>query len=249
MPLLNAIAAFSASADFVANTVNSTPWFAPYQGEDGATLGYEGETYSPNPHEFVIFGSMKTPGIAKVQTAPSYAVDVQKAAGRDFSTLVLRGYKAGEVNVEVMVWRPEQWRLLVAMIAIMWRRPNKAGSLDVPSNAKNAGAAAKAKEAESIREGAATITQSAFPVVHPDLAIFGIEAVTIVGMSLEDGPQPQTRILRIRAQQYVPPGVEVGNRAVKGTSAKGKRVDRAGVAETAAVNAPGSPPSAKEGKP
>lgn len=229
------------------------PFWAPYKDENGAPLGYEGPLYSDNPWEYVVIGDMKTPGLAKVRAAPAFSVDIQKASGRDASNVILRGYRPGEVEIEVMVWTPDQWERLQEIIQTVWRKPNKTGKLDLPKTGKGASDAAKREEAAAIRAGAKSVQQAALTISHPAVSPFGISHVTVVGfVPIEDGPEAQTKVMRIRCIEYVPPGTDQGTRKVGGSKRQKRDILSAPkVRETIAKasNGPGDPPSKTEGGP
>lgn len=95
-------------------------WRQPvYQLSDGTyfTPGCDGPTYARNPWDYVYIGLPTTgqpftPGIARVRVTKFRDVDKKKSAGSDGARVTIHGVEPAEVEIELMIWTPEQLRQL-----------------------------------------------------------------------------------------------------------------------------------------
>jgi len=167
--------------------------------------GYEGAAYADSDWNVVTIGGQKLPGLGKVRCSPTYATDIQKPNGSDAAAVILRGYVPGPIEIEVLIWTPEHWDLLQAVMTKLWRKPNKSSPLDLPGGGKNASAVKSAKETAALKLGVQALQQAAVSIEHPGLGLYGISQVVVTGVSLpEEGPAPQSKIVRIKCVEYVP---------------------------------------------
>jgi hypothetical protein len=97
--------------------------------------GFEGNTYLANPWDFIAFGtqnevqdpytagpssfSSKTPGKCNVTFTKFRDVDKKKQSGSDGARLTLHGVEPAEVDIEVLIWTPEQWRQMKTLWSVI----------------------------------------------------------------------------------------------------------------------------------
>jgi hypothetical protein len=145
---------------------------------DGAPmLNGSGPLYSANPWDIVFIGGNPIPGRCKVHGLPTLAFDKKKKGGVDGATITVNGYIPGPIEIEVVIWTQDQWDTFQALAGAIWRKPNK-----------------KTKAADL-----------AVTVDHPAFQLWGINAVVVVGVSVpEDGPIPQSKLIKIKCVEYVP---------------------------------------------
>jgi hypothetical protein len=153
--------------------------------------GGEGPLYAENPWELVTLNGQKLPGLCTVEGLPTLKIDQKKKGGADSVTFTATGYLPGPINVECMIWTLAQWQLFQTVAGLIWRKPNK-----------------KAKASDL-----------AITIEHPGLTLWGISQVIVSGVSTpEDGPIKQSKIIRIRCLEYVPPGRGDKTKTAKSTS-------------------------------
>src|ERR1044072_7775866 len=109
-------------------------------------LGYDGPVYASSPDDQVSLGGDMLPGLCQVDTLPEHVYERQKVDGRDGATLTMRGYLPGPIDIECRIWTKEQWDVLQAIIAKVWRKPGKLAAVDTA--AKKTGTNADAAVAE-----------------------------------------------------------------------------------------------------
>lgn len=108
----------------VASRVNFAFWRQPvYQLGDGTywTPGSDGATYASSPWDKIYIGlpttgTPYTPGIAKVKVEKFRDVDKKKSAGIDGARITIHGVEPAEVDIDLLIWTPEQLRQLI----ILW---------------------------------------------------------------------------------------------------------------------------------
>lgn len=171
-------------------------------------IGFEGDLYSANPEELVSIGKLKLPGISKFKAAPKVLIDLQKVNGKDGAVPVLRGYMPGPIEIETLIWTPSQWTVMQSVISAVWTKPGK-----IATNKISKGKAATL--------GAAAAQRAALDIDHPYATLFGIKSVVIEGISPpEEGPSPQTRLIRFHCIEYAPPSNKDATAVVKGSGPK-----------------------------
>jgi hypothetical protein len=139
--------------------------------------GGEGPTYSPNSWDVVFIDDEPLPGVSKIKGLPTLSIDKKKANGVDGATITVNGYLPGPIEIETTLWTVEQWEFFLVMVPKLWRRPNKK----------------------------ATFKELAKTISNPATDVFGITQIVIIGISVpEDGPVRGTKIVRIKAHEYVP---------------------------------------------
>jgi hypothetical protein len=138
-------------------------------------MGIEGPVFPPNPWDTVSFGGdAKLPGVCKIKGLPMLAFDRKKAGGVDGATITVNGYLPGPIEVECMIWMPDQYKQLRSVVPLIWRKPNK-----------------KEKASELAK-----------PLIHPAVEPLGIRQVVILGVSvLEDGPLPGTKVMKFKCNE------------------------------------------------
>jgi len=121
----------------IATRVSFAFWRQPvYQLGDGTyfTPGCDGPTYASNPWDRVDLGlktllqfngQPRTPGIARVRVDKFRDVDKKKAAGNDGARITIHGVEPAEVEIELTIWTPEQFRQLVQLWSILFPPASK----------------------------------------------------------------------------------------------------------------------------
>jgi hypothetical protein len=142
----------------------------------GPANGFSGQPFLSNPWDVVFFNGDPLPGKWSVQGLPTLAVDRKKHAGVDGAAITVNGYIPGPVELEGLLWTPDQWEFFQAKAPDIWRKPTK-----------------KAK-----------LSDLAVTIDHPALALWGITKVVVVGVSPpSDGPIKFSKIVKIKCLEYV----------------------------------------------
>ena len=122
------------------NRVSFDFWMQPVlQAGDGTyyTPGFEGPTYMSNPDSIVTIGGgsapsaaagqvFALPGLCTVHCTKEYAVDKKKPVGSNGARVTVHGVDAAEIEIECLIWTPEQLRQLRNIWAIIF--PGNKGS-------------------------------------------------------------------------------------------------------------------------
>lgn len=149
----------------------------PGEIEEFTQLNGSGPTFADNPWDTVWISGEPLPGICKVRGLPTLAFDKKKSGGSDGAIITVNGYIPGPIEVECMMWTQEQWSFFQVTAAKIWTKPAKK----------------------------TTAAKLAVAISHPALDLWGINAVVVIGVSVPElGPVPQTRIVKIKAVEYVP---------------------------------------------
>lgn len=186
------------------------------------TQGYEGPLYSSNPHDIVILGGLKLPGICEVKALPTQEYGREKAPGREGASIILQGYLPGPIDISVLMWTPRQWEVFQDVMDLVWQ----------PSGKISAGFSKRGQQfyssidktsadASQIKRGAALAEQRAISIAHPALQEAHITKVVVTGRSLpERGPFPQSRIVNIKCLEFVQSPKSAKTKVVKDDAAK-----------------------------
>lgn len=151
-----------------------------------------GSLYSDNPWDVVILGTERLPGISKGRGFPTLGIDKKKSKGRDGLAFSVNGYLPGPVEIESVIWTPEQWSKWQEIIPGIWRRPTTG----------------------SVKGSALAITVS-----HPAFQFVGINKLVIIGIAPpEKGAFSQSMVIKLKALEFVPPGA-VNNKTVQAAPA------------------------------
>lgn len=159
--------------------------------------------------DVVILGGQPLPGVGSVKGSAVQRVEVQKVNGRDGGALIERGYTPGQLDIDLLVWLPEQWVELQRLMPIIYPRSAK---LDVKaaSAKKKQSAAAQAIEIEAAERRSLSIE-------HPGAAYLQIKTVIVEQVALPvDGPVPLSKIFTFKCIEYVPPTTRPHLAVVKG---------------------------------
>jgi hypothetical protein len=109
-------------------------WAKPvFQNSDGTywTPGCDGATYMSNPDSIITIGGgsvpsvaagqvFALPGLCTVHCHTEYAVDKKKPIGSNGERVTLHGVNATDIDIEVMIWTPEQLRQLRNIVNIIF---------------------------------------------------------------------------------------------------------------------------------
>lgn len=207
--------------------------------------GFWGEDYAVNPFDSVVLAGEKLPGICKVSGTPSVMIERQRPNGRDAAALIRRGYQQPEIEIEMLIWTPAHWGIWQGMQLKFWRKPNKSGTFEEPKTnpvpkvgqsktvtqqeniqkAQQANAII-AREQQAIRTSKVATVENAISIYHPALAPLGICNVILESISAPvDGPEPQTKIVKIKCIEHIAAGVANVVRKTKGTATKASTPD------------------------
>lgn len=125
---------YGTTAAPVGTRVSFQFWRQPvFQYTDGTyyTPGVDGPTYATSPWDkleidatvpppYVASGSkFSTPGICKVRVTKYRDVDKKKSAGSDGARVTIHGMEPAQLEIELMIWTPEQLRQLAAMWPVL----------------------------------------------------------------------------------------------------------------------------------
>lgn len=184
--------------------------------------------------------------IAIPRTVRELNLDKLKSKGRNVTRLIHEGYKAAEIEIEVRIWKIEQWRKWLSylpkidparkitktqtvqkVVKVSASAPIESVIQSAPTgDVTVATAEAAGPFIETKRETVTTQEIPAHTIEHPDLEPFGISSIFITSIStpgdVEDGG---VRTIRIRATEIVKP--TTGNKAVaKSVASAGERLNR-----------------------
>jgi len=102
-------------------------WRKPiYTREDGALWcpGFEGETYASNPFDFIYLGVPSTrpftPGICRINFDKGRDFDKKKPAGTDGARVTFHGVDVVPIDIELLIWTPEQLKALAALWPVLF---------------------------------------------------------------------------------------------------------------------------------
>jgi hypothetical protein len=179
---------------------NGTPRLAPipfWETPDAEALpngqlaGYEGKDFPDNPWDQLLLNGAPVPGVSTVKCVPKIRLRTNKTVGHDGGPTIEEGHEAAGVMIAIKIWTPTQWLKLLDILAEIWRRPGS----PIPAGDKKA-----------VR------------IWHPACAMWGVAAVLLESPESPDpGPEPGTKVVKIKAVQYIPPKQRNVTRAAKGT--------------------------------
>lgn len=107
-------------AVFVSDIIN------PETGENAlVSPGYIGPLRPDTPWSTVRLGRQFLPGACEVRCGRKRKKDTKAANGKDGGRTTYRGYTLAEVNIDVLIWLPEQWNMLVRQMHDLMPPPGK----------------------------------------------------------------------------------------------------------------------------
>lgn len=174
---------------------------------DGHELLYgEGPTFMENPWDVVYFDGSPLPGLCEIKAEQELQVDQKKSAGSDGARLTLGGYVPGPIIISMTIWTHAQWNEYCRVRPKFWRPPLK-DNKDSLSLARDLG-----MSPEAFR-----LWQSAVKVGHPWTTAHGITDLIVRGISpAESGPVPQSKTIRLKCVQYLPPSSKAAPSKIRG---------------------------------
>jgi hypothetical protein len=210
-------------------------WYQPvFQDADGTLFcnGCTGPTIATSLWDKVFFNMKPTPGIAEVEVKRERKVDVKDAAGADGATTTIHGVSPAEITVRLMIWTPEQYKVLRSQWPRLMTPPYKTvkkvktlapvfvstfgpGSADTTTVNISGGRVVSSQTIPQALTSSTKVTVKArqavtFDVSHPKFADMHIKAVQIIGGWGPDiAPIPGARIFTIKAIEYLPKGTTV----------------------------------------
>jgi len=168
-------------------------WGAPIYEDSRGDLycpGFTGDTYAANPWDYVLMyglseavasplsalaGPVKTPGIAKVDARKGAAIDRKKAAGSNGETITVHGLNAGDISIALLIWTPQQLKVLRAI----WKNIFSPTGKLIPA-----------------------VVQVVHPS-FTEAGISAIQLTGTLGWT--DGPVPRSKVFTMQAVEFFPP--------------------------------------------
>ena len=173
--------AFNLVSGSLENTIG-IPFWDGYSAFSATVIrgSAEGALFSYNGWDRVVLAQETLPGLCKARARPEIGIDRKPAPGRDGETLTVKGYRPCEIEIESMIWTPEQWLKWQEIIPSIWRRPNP---------------------------GSVLSARNAVGIAYPPFTFAGISQVVIVGLEPpQRGSIPQSMVIKLKALEFVPPG-------------------------------------------
>lgn len=154
--------------------------------------GFTGPTYSNNPWDVVTIGGDRTPGIAQVMCEKRRAIDRKKPAGADGARITVHGADLAEVQIQLLIWTPQQ----LAVLNALWARWMPPSGKSKPQQTKASGQ----------KNAPKAIDPSPFIVSHPKFITHDVTAIQIIGgRGPDDGPVPRSKVFTILAVEFRSP--------------------------------------------
>lgn len=202
--------------------------------------GFEGEVFATNPWDSVKLADRRLPGVCKISGVAAEIIERQKPNGRDAAALIMRGYSQPEIEIEMLIWTPEQWREWQDVEATIWRHPNKSSVFEEPKQSPvptpgasklvtqqaavdkaNQANAVIAREQQAIRSSKAATTRAAIPIYHPGLQRLGVANVIVESISIPvAGPEPQTFVVKVKVVEHLEQVTVNATSRAKGSKSK-----------------------------
>jgi hypothetical protein len=146
------------------------------------------KTYSDHPWDVVTMAGLKLPGICEVANGlTEIGIDMKHPDGADGSTITVKGYKPGKFDISCTVWTSAQWLALQAVIARVWRKPQKKTKLQA----------------------------IAFDISHPALQLLGVTSCVVESVSYpKAGAFDGSKLITFKCLQNVPAGKKSAKKTV-----------------------------------
>lgn len=154
--------------------------YSSFVDANGITTGSaEGPLYAPNPWDQVWLNWQQLPGVCKATGLPMLGIDKKHSNGVNGLTLTVNGYLPGPLEIESLIWTPQQWAQWQEIIPFIWQKPNSG----------------KTKGADL-----------AVMISTPALDFLGIKLAVVLGMTPpERGPIPQSMVIKMKSLEFVLP--------------------------------------------
>lgn len=141
------------------------------------SISPEGALYAPNVWDQVWLNWQQLPGKCSAKGLPMLAIDKKKAGGVDGATITVQGYLPGPIEIESLIWTPQQWTKWQEIIDFIWRKPTQRKS---------------------------KVSELAVQISAPGLDWLGIKLAVVLGMTPpEDGPIRGSKVIKIKSLEYV----------------------------------------------
>lgn len=151
------------------------------QTEDGVIEGPAAEgalTLRGMEWDTLLISGMAMPGLATVTVSEiSRRLQNKKENGSDGSSPTFRGLNPAKVEIELLLWTPDQLRTWEAMLPVIFPRAGKG-----------------------------TNGLSGLDISHPNTALCGIRAIVIESVTgLMPGPSHGTKAVKLKCFEFMPP--------------------------------------------
>jgi hypothetical protein len=168
-------------------------------------VGYEeDQSRNCNPWDILELNNVRVPGICTVKVIPKVRIEVLKASGRDGGPVIERGHEAARVDIQIKIWTPAQWNLLVEQLGGLWRSP---------------GQQFRTRPTKDSKGKVITPAEGAIRIHHPACSFARVYAVLFESIeSPEPAPEKGAMVIKIKAVQYIPRSDQEATRQVKGTA-------------------------------
>lgn len=236
----------SVAQQFNANGQPLTPvvsdfWFGPvYEADSGEWYcpGFTGNTYSKEPWDAVLISvpfsgneQPLTPGVCEVMVSKDRSVDKKKSAGTDGTRNTIHGINSAEGEIQVTIWTPQQYRMLLDLWDVLFPGPQKftttktvtVGAPVTRSESFGSGdqngivftTTRTIPQVQATRRVSTTQSKSiirAFDVDHPKLKAHKVQSVVFVsGSGPDQGPTPLSRVFTMKWVEYLAPNSKVNS--------------------------------------
>lgn len=174
-------------------TVGAIDWIDPQTAIDNLgnpMFNGSGPTFMPNPKDLIILNDVPMPGKCKIHGLPMLGIDKKKNGGTDGLAMTATGYLPGPIELETVIWTQAQWEFFQAGVPSWWTKPNKKQKISNKADPKHPLDVPLAKT-----------------IVNPMSDLWGIVYVVVLGVSIpEDGPIPQSLLIKFKCHEWTPPG-------------------------------------------
>lgn|GEM_PF-6259249 len=158
---------------------------------DGSPSSAFGDLYQKNPWDTLFLGGVQMPGVCLVKAMPTIRFDEKKPPGVDGLTITAQGYIPGPVDIEITIWTSEQWAKYQEVRGKIWTTPRRGGKI------------------------------KALDIRHPGSDDAKIRSIVIKGWSIpEPGPIVGTKVIKIKAVEFLPPNTKNRAKTIDKTDAE-----------------------------
>jgi hypothetical protein len=207
--------------------------------------GFVGSTYQDNPFDKVLLAipafspieQSATPGLATVSITKARAVDKKKAAGSDGARITLHGIDVAMVDIQLLIWTPQQYKMMREMWTALFAGPLKTSTtktktivIEAPKTVvlfggTNGQTVTLPPTTEKKTVTVTTPISKAVDAQHPLLTDHGVKSLIFYqGEGPSPGSVPRSRVFTMRAYEFLPPSKN--NSTVTPVGSKATALDR-----------------------